>query len=41
MYLTASQSCSWIVDPGTHPQNGTYIHLYVINYQNLALFVQP
>lgn len=29
MYLTASQSSSWIVDLGPHSQNGTYIFTYM------------
>lgn len=29
MYLTASQSGSWVVDLGPHPQNGTYIFTYM------------
>lgn len=29
MYLTASQSNSWVVDLGTHPQNCTYIFTYM------------
>lgn len=29
MYLTASQSGSWVVDLGPYPQNGTYIFTYM------------
>ena len=29
MYLTDSQSGSWVVDIGPHPQNGTYIFTYM------------
>lgn len=29
MYLKASQSYSWVVDLGPHPQNDTYIFTYM------------
>ena len=29
MYLTASQSGSWVVDLGLHTQNGTHIFTYM------------